>query len=55
MGAVKSYIMSNQRPFNLATWELTEEIHKLTIRKIEKWKVYSSFKDNIWGTDIADM
>ena len=25
------------------------------IRKFEKRKVYSSFKDNIWGVDLADM
>ena len=25
------------------------------IRKFKKRKVYSSFKDNIWGIDLADM
>ena len=25
------------------------------IRKFEKIKVYSSFRDNIWGTDLVDM
>ena len=25
------------------------------LQKIEKRKVYSSFRDNIWGADLADM
>ena len=28
---------------------------KLFIRKFKKRTVYSSFKDNIWGADLADM
>ena len=28
---------------------------KLTIKKFKKRKVYSTFKDNIWGADLADM
>ena len=40
---------------NLLNRKLDEELHKTFIRKFEKWKVYSSFKDNIWGTDLADM
>ena len=35
--------------------QLAEELHKPTIKKIKKTKVYSAFKDNIWGTDLADM
>ena len=31
------------------------ELHKQIIRKLKKRKVYSSFRDNIWGTDLADM
>ena len=34
---------------------LANEIHKPIIRKFNKRKVYSSFKDNIWGADLADM
>ena len=34
-GAVNNENMSNQ--------ELAEELHKLTIRKFENWKVHSSF------------
>ena len=35
--------------------QLTEELHKPIIRKFKKRKVYSGFKDNIWGADLADM
>ena len=35
--------------------QLAEELHKPIIRKFEKRKVYSSFRDNIWGVDLADM
>ena len=34
---------------------LAEELHKPVIKKFEKRKVYSQFKDNIWGVDLADM
>ena len=39
--------MSNQ--------QLADELHKPISRKFLKRKVFSSFKDNIWGTDLADM
>ena len=32
-----------------------DELHKPIIRKFNKRKVYSQFKDNIWGVDLADM
>ena len=35
--------------------QLAEELHKPIIRKFKERKVYSTFKDNIWGTDLADM
>ena len=35
--------------------QLADELHKPIIRKFKKRKVYSTFKDNIWGTDLADM
>ena len=34
---------------------LTDSRHKPIIRKFNKRKVYSQFKDNIWGVDLADM
>ena len=35
--------------------ELANELHKPIIRKFNKRKVYSLYKDNIWGVDLADM
>ena len=35
--------------------QLTNEFDKLIIRKFKKGRVYSSFKDTIWGVDLADM
>ena len=34
---------------------LADELHKPVIKKFDKRKVYSQFKDNIWGVDLADM
>ena len=31
--------------------QLAGELHKPIIKKFEKRKVYSAFKDNIWGVD----
>ena len=47
IGAIESKLMSNQ--------QLAEELHKPMIRKFEKGKLYSSFKDNIWGADLPNM
>ena len=35
--------------------KLANELHKPIIRKFNKRKIYSSFKDNIWCADLADM
>ena len=45
--SIKRKIMPNQ--------QLAEELHKPIIRKFEKKKVYSSFKDNIWGVNLAHL
>ena len=34
--------------------ELPEELYKPIVKKFLKRRVYSSFKDNIWGADVAD-
>ena len=34
---------------------LADELHKPIIKKFEQRKVYSQFKDSIWGVDLADM
>ena len=39
-----------ESPLNLA-----EKLHKPIIRKLKKRTFYSGFKDNIWGTHLADM
>ena len=44
---IKNEIKKNQ--------QLAYELHKPIIRKFKKRKVYSFFKDNIWGADLADM
>ena len=36
-------------------YQLANELHKQIIRKFKKRKIYSSFRDNIWGVDSADM
>ena len=45
--AIKNEIISNK--------ELAEELHKPIIRKFNKRKIHSSFIDNIWGANLADM
>ena len=35
--------------------QLDNELHKPLIRKFKEIKVYSSFKNNIWGADLAEM
>ena len=35
--------------------QLADELHKSIIRKFKKRIVYSSFKYNIWGVDLADV
>ena len=40
---------------NKSNYQLANELHKPIIRKLKKRKVYSSFRDSIWGVDLADM
>ena len=40
---------------NETNYQLANKLCKPIIRKFKKWKVYSSFRDNIWGVDLADM
>ena len=35
--------------------QLAEELRKPIIRKSKKRKVYSGFRDNVWGADLADI
>ena len=52
---LSSLKMSNQPPLNLDMQELADELHKPIIRKFQKRRVYSSFKDNIWVADLTDV
>ena len=36
-------------------YQLANELHRQIIQKFMRRKVYSSFRDNIWGVDLADM
>ena len=40
---------------NKPNYQLTNKLHKPIIRKFNKRRVYSSFRDNIWVADLADM
>ena len=40
---------------NEPNYQLANELQKPIIRKFKRKKVYSGFKDNIWGADLADM
>ena len=40
---------------NEPNYQLANELDKPIIRKCKKRKVYSSFRDNVWGVDLADM
>ena len=40
---------------NEANYQLADELHKPIIRTFKKRKVYSSFRDNIWGVYLGDI
>ena len=40
---------------NEPNYHLANELHKQIIRKFRRRNVYSSFRDNIRGVDLADM
>ena len=60
---IKNENISNQHPLNLAckaevsdsTREIAEKLQNQVIRKFKKRKVHSTFIDNIWGADLADL
>ena len=45
----------NQRPLDLATHQLAEELRKLITKEFKKRLVYSRSQDNIWGDDLGNM
>ena len=50
-----SKVSESGAKLTLQNEQLAEELHKPIIRKFEKRRVYSTFKDNIWGVDLAAM
>ena len=40
---------------NESNYQLANELHKPIIKTFKKRKVSSSFRDNIWGVNLADM
>ena len=46
---------NNNNNNNKENMQLADELHKPIIRKLKTRKVHSSFRDNIWGVDLADM
>ena len=36
-------------------YQLSNERHRQIIRRFKRRKFYSSFRDNIWGANLADM
>ena len=46
-GGVNNKIKQNE--------QLAQELHKPIIKRFQKRRVCSSFKDNIWGADLADI
>ena len=52
---VNQKICSGNGISNEPNYQLTNELHKPISRKFKKKQVYSLFRDNIWGIDVADM
>ena len=50
--AAGSVVVNNEIKQNL---QLSEELHKPIIKNFKNRKVWSGFKDNIWGADLVDM
>ena len=46
---------NNECSLDLATQNLAEDLHKPIIKKSKKRRVYSGFKDNIWGAHLTNM
>ena len=57
MGSGVKKLKNTAKPSSLerSSLILADELHKPVIKKFNKRKVYSQFKDNIWGVDLADM
>ena len=54
-GTTKSKDTTKLSSLERSSLILADELHQPVIKKFKKRKVYSQFKDNIWGVDLADM
>ena len=52
---IKKTSSSGIKNENISKKELVEELHKPIVRKFKKRKEHSSFLDNIWNADLADL
>ena len=52
---VFKFFYKKSKGSGLENQQLANELHKPIIKRFKKRKVYSSFKDNIWGVDLADI
>ena len=52
---VYKFFNKKSKGSGLENKQLADELHKPIIKKFKRRKVYSSFKDNLWGVDLADM
>ena len=55
--SLERIVKNTEKPSSLerSSSILADELHKPVIKKFNKRKVYSQFKDNMWGVDLADM
>ena len=51
----KKILVEQLKKEDMSKKELTDELNKPVIKKFKKRKVHSSFIDNIWGADLANM
>ena len=40
---------------NEPNYQLENKLYETIVQKLKKRKVYSSFRDNIWGLHLADL
>ena len=54
-GSGRPLSSASQLASNKGNIQLADELLKPIIKNFKKRKVYSSFRGNIWGVDLADM
>ena len=52
---VYNFFNEGMRGSDVNNLQLADELHKPIVRNFKRRKAYSSFKDNIWGVNLADM